>query len=58
MYRLGSTGCDRSIAFDTRVFAQSSADQLVWYKDGLAPRSNEWQCWMGPQCHHRTVVAQ
>ena len=26
--------------------------------DGLAPGTYEWECWMGPQCHHGTVVVQ
>ena len=50
-------GCDRSIAFLTRIFAQASLDPLVWHSDGLVPGSYEWQCWMGPQCHHGTLVA-
>ena len=30
-------GCDRSIAFLTRIFAQTSPDPLVWHTDGLVP---------------------
>ena len=33
-------------------------DPLTWHSAGLAPGSYEWECWMGPQCHHGTVVAQ
>ncbi len=48
-------GCDRSIAFDTRVFAQATADPLVWYTAGLDYGSYAWKCWMD-QCHYGTLV--
>lgn len=48
-------GCDRSIAFDTRVFAQTSADPLVWYTAGLDSGSYAWKCWMD-DCHYGTLV--
>ena len=34
-----------------------SADGL-WHSGGLAPGTYEWECWMGPQCHHGTVVVK
>jgi hypothetical protein len=49
-------GCDRSIAFLTRVFTQTSPDPLVWHTDGLAPGSYPWKCWMD-ECHYGTLVA-
>lgn len=48
-------GCDRSIAFATRVFAQTSADPLVWYAAGLDPGRYDWKCWMD-ECHYGTLV--
>ncbi len=48
-------GCDRSIAFDTRVFAQTTADPLVWYTAGLDYGSYPWKCWMDA-CHYGTLV--
>ena len=33
-------------------------DPLTWHTGGLAPGTYEWECWMGPQCHHGTVVVQ
>ena len=48
-------GCNRSIAFDTRVFAQSSANPLVWYTAGLDYGSYAWKCWMDG-CHYGTLV--
>ena len=30
-------GCDRSIAFVTRIFSQTSPDPLEWHTDGLVP---------------------
>ena len=39
-------GCDRSIAFLTRIFAQTSPDPLVWHTDGLVPGRYDWKCWM------------
>jgi hypothetical protein len=33
-------------------------DPLTWHSGGLAPGTYEWQCWMGPQCHHGTVKVQ
>ena len=44
-------GCDRSIAFLTRIFTQTSADPLEWHTDGLAPGSYDWKCWMD-DCHY------
>jgi hypothetical protein len=49
-------GCDRSIAFLTRVFAQTTPDPLVWHTDGLAPGRYDWKCWMD-DCHYGTLVA-
>ena len=49
-------GCDRSIAFLTRIFAQSSSDPLVWHSDGLVPGRYDWKCWMDG-CHYGTLVA-
>ena len=49
-------GCDRSIAFLTRIFAQTSADPLVWHTDGLIPGRYDWKCWMDA-CHYGTLVA-
>jgi hypothetical protein len=48
-------GCDRSIAFETRVFAQTSADPLVWYTAGPDYGSYSWKCWMD-ECHYGTLV--
>ena len=48
-------GCNRSIAFDTRVFAQSSANPLVWHTAGLDYGSYAWKCWMD-DCHYGTLV--
>jgi hypothetical protein len=49
-------GCDRSIAFLTRIFAQTSPDPLVWHTDGLVPGRFDWKCWMD-DCHYGTLVA-
>ena len=49
-------GCDRSIAFLTRIFAQTSPDPLVWHTDGLVPGRYDWKCWMD-ECHYGTLVA-
>jgi hypothetical protein len=49
-------GCDRSIAFLTRIFAQTSPDPLVWHTDGLVPGRYDWKCWMD-DCHYGTLVA-
>jgi hypothetical protein len=49
-------GCDRSIAFLTRVFAQTSPDPLVWHTDGLVPARYDWKCWM-TECCYGTLVA-
>jgi hypothetical protein len=49
-------GCDRSIAFVTRVFSQTSADPLVWHTDGLTPARYDWKCWMDA-CHYGTLAA-
>jgi hypothetical protein len=49
-------GCDRSIAFLTRVFAQTSPDPLEWHTDGLVPGRYDWKCWMDG-CHYGTLVA-
>ena len=48
-------GCDRSIAFVTRIFSQTSADPLVWHTDGLVPGSYDWKCWMD-DCHYGKLV--
>lgn len=48
-------GCDRSIAFLTRVFTQTSADPLVWHSDGLVPGNYDWKCWMD-DCHFGRLV--
>ena len=48
-------GCDRSIAFLTRLFTQTSADPLVWHSDGLAPGNYDWKCWMS-DCHYGRLV--
>jgi hypothetical protein len=48
-------GCDRSIAFVTRIFSQTSADPLVWHTDGLVPGSYDWKCWMD-DCHFGKLV--
>ena len=49
-------GCDRSIAFVTRIFAQTSPDPLVWHTDGLIPGRYDWKCWMD-DCCYGTLVA-
>jgi hypothetical protein len=49
-------GCDRSIAFLTRIFAQTSPDPLIWHTDGLVPGRYDWKCWMD-DCHYGTLVA-
>ena len=49
-------GCDRSIAFLTRIFAQTSPDPLEWHTDGLVPGRYDWKCWMD-DCHYGTLVA-
>jgi hypothetical protein len=49
-------GCDRSIAFLTRIFAQVSPDPLVWHTDGLVPGRYDWKCWMD-ECHYGALVA-
>jgi len=49
-------GCDRSIAFLTRIFAQTTPDPLVWHTDGLVPGRYDWKCWMD-DCHYGTLVA-
>ena len=49
-------GCDRSIAFLTRIFTQTSADPLVWHTGGLTPGRYDWKCWMD-DCHYGTLVA-
>jgi hypothetical protein len=49
-------GCDRSIAFLTRVFTQVSPDPLAWHTDGLAPGRYDWKCWMD-SCHYGALVA-
>ncbi len=48
-------GCNRSIAFDSRVFAQSSADPLIWHTAGLDYGRYAWKCWMD-DCHYGTLV--
>ena len=48
-------GCNRSIAFDTRVFTQSSADPLIWYTAGLDYGKYAWKCWMD-DCHYGNLV--
>ena len=50
-------GCDRSIAFVTRIFSQTSADPLVWHTDGLVPGSYDWKCWMD-ECHFGKLVVE
>jgi hypothetical protein len=53
--------CWRTMYFTTAGdFTKTSGypDPLTWRTGGLAPGAYEWQCWMGPQCHHGTVVAQ
>jgi len=48
-------GCNRSIAFLTRVFAQTSADPLIWHTAGLDSGRYDWKCWMDG-CHYGTLV--
>jgi hypothetical protein len=48
-------GCDRSIAFVTRIFSQTSADPLEWHTDGLVPGGYDWKCWMD-DCHYGKLV--
>ena len=48
-------GCNRSIAFLTRVFSQTSADPLVWHTAGLVTGRYDWKCWM-EDCHYGTLV--
>jgi hypothetical protein len=48
-------GCDRSIAFLTRIFSQTSANPLEWHTDGLVPGSYDWKCWMD-DCHYGKLV--
>ena len=49
-------GCDRSIAFVTRIFSQTSANPLEWHTDGLVPGSYDWKCWMPDCCFGKLVV--
>jgi hypothetical protein len=35
-----------------------TAQTVTWHTDGLAAGSYEWECWMGPTCHHGTVVVE
>ena len=49
MYFPGASGLTKTRAYP---------DPLTWHTGGLAPGSYEWECWMGPQCHHGTVVVQ
>ena len=37
---------------------QGYPDPLTWYSGGLATGTYEWECWMGPQCHHGTIVVE
>ena len=48
-------GCDRSIAFVTRIFSQTSANPLEWHTDGLVPGGYDWKCWMD-DCHFGKLV--
>jgi hypothetical protein len=48
-------GCNRSIAFLTRVFARTSADPLIWHTTGLGSGRYDWKCWMD-DCHYGTLV--
>jgi hypothetical protein len=48
-------GCDRSIAFVTRIFSQTSANPLEWHTDGLVPGTYDWKCWMD-DCHYGKLV--
>jgi hypothetical protein len=48
-------GCDRSIAFTTRIFSQTSANPLEWHTDGLVPGTYDWKCWMD-DCHFGKLV--
>ena len=48
-------GCDRSIAFVTRIFSQTSANPLEWHTNGLVPGSYDWKCWMD-DCHFGKLV--
>ena len=53
--------CWRTIHFTTAgdfTKTRGYPDPLTWHTGGLAPGTYEWQCWMGPQCHHGTVVVQ
>lgn len=49
-------GCDRSIAFLTRIFSQTSADPLEWHTGGLVPGGYDWKCWMD-DCHYGKLLA-
>jgi hypothetical protein len=48
-------GCDRSIAFTTRIFSQTTANPLVWHSDGLVAGGYDWKCWMD-DCHYGKLV--
>ena len=53
--------CWRTIYFTTAgdfTKTRATRDPLTWYTGGLAPGNYEWECWMGPQCHHGTIVVQ
>ena len=57
--------CWRTIHFTTagsdltKTTSFTPTDQTVtWHTAGLAAGSYEWTCWMGPQCHHGTVVVE
>ncbi len=56
--------CWRTIHFTTpsdltKTVSYSAADpHVTWHTAGLAAGSYEWECWMGPQCHHGTIVVQ
>jgi hypothetical protein len=57
--------CWRTIYFTTagsdltKTTSFTPTDQYVtWHTDGLAAGSYERECWMGPQCHHGTVVVE
>ena len=52
--------CWRTIHFTTAgdfTKMRGYPDPVTWVRRPR-PRHYEWECWMGPQCHHGTVVVQ
>ena len=53
--------CWRTIFFTSAgdlTRTRSYPAPVTWRTAGLESGSYEWQCWMGPNCHHGTVVVE